>query len=298
MSELVSGTVELIVGGNSASNSDVLQTIGSANVSVANGHVQGTIAANVGASIQNGYYLKMTSNTTTGNQVINYSDRFTLISLKGTTSQVYTAAANAAEGISDVPSAQYNVIEKVSPSPSSSSSSSSTISSVTATATQSTTTPDNNDGPHSGPALNTTTKVGLIIGGLFAMIGAASIFLWMRLLWKKRRQRQQKEMERKEIQARRRTAALIEFKAELPAESYPGSLRSRPSELSPDSERFEVGGERERAFEMQATNAVFELEGNNTLIHEAGNGRRSKAYEPSIHEIGSGRRSRAYDPTL
>lgn len=72
----------------------------------------------------------------------------------------------------------------------------------------------------------------------------------------------------------------MEFKAELPAEDHP-VLLSRPSELSPDAERFEVGG-KEGAIEMQATNAVFELEGNHTPIHEAGRGRRSRAYEPTL----------------
>lgn len=295
MSQLVAYTIELIVGGNSVDDSKVLQTIGSANGSVATGQVQGNIAADIAASVETGFYLKMTSNTTDGNQVINYSNRITLISMKGTTSQVYLDAANAATGIRDVPSAQYNVIEKITPT-SSSATLSSTTASATATVTQ---TPDrqNSDGfPVDGN--DTSTKIGLIVGGIFAAIGAASIVIWMRILWRKRRQRQQLERERKEVQAKRRTAALMEFKAELPAESHP-SLRSRPSELSPDLERYEADGGN-RAIEMQATNAVFELEGNHTPIHEAGSGRRSKAYsyQPSVHEAGSGRRSRAYDPTL
>ncbi|CZT14713.1 uncharacterized protein RCC_00682 [Ramularia collo-cygni] len=289
MSDLIAYTIELIVGGNSVDNSDVLQTIGSANGSVSEGLVQGEIAAEIAASVENGFYLKMTSNTTDGNQVINYSNRFTLISMKGTTSQIYQDAANAANGVGDVPSAQYNVIEKV-VTPTSAPLSSTSVS-VTATLTQVPSPPNEEDGPGS-----TTLKVGLIVGGIFALIGAASIIFWMRLLWRRRRQRKLKEQEK---QARRRTAALMEFKAELPGESDYG-LRSHPSELGPDTERFEAGG-RERAIEMQATTAVFELEGNHTPIqHEAGSGRRSKAYSyrQSLHEAGSGRRSKVYDPTL
>lgn len=288
MSDLVAYTLELIVGGNSASDSDVLQTIGSANASVALGQVQGNIAPDIASSVENGFYFRMTSNTTDGNQVINYSRRFTLISMKGTTSQVYLDAANAAAGISDVPSAQYNVIEKLTPT-----SSASTTASATATVTQ-TSSASNSDISSSGGE-STSTTIGLIVGGIFAVIGLASICIWTRILWRKRRQRQQKKAEQKEIKARRRTAALMEFKAELPVDGH--ALRSRPSELDLDAERFEVGG-REGAIEMQATTAVFELEGNHTPISEAGSGRRSKAYEPSLHEAGSGRRSKAYDPTL
>lgn len=290
MSQLTGYTLQLIVGGNSVSDSDVLQTI--ANGSIADAQVQGNIAANISASVETGFYLKMTANTTDGNQVINYSNRFTLISMTGTTSQVYTDAANAATGIRDVPSAQYNVIEKATPT---SSSSSSTRVSATATVTQ---TPDS--GPQDFPenAFGTSTKIGLIVGGIFALVGAVSIFLWTRILWRKRRQRQEQDRHEKEKQARRRTAALMEFKAELPAESHHG-LRSRPSELSPDGECFEAGG-REGAIEMQATSAVFELEGNHTPLYEAGSGRRSKAYsfQSSVREVDDGRRSRAYDPTL
>jgi len=297
MSQLVAYTIELLVGGNSVDDSKVLQTIGNANGTVATGQTQGNIAADIAASVETGFYLKMTSNTTDGNQVINYSNRFTLISMKGTTEQVYLDAANAATGIRDVPSAQYNVIEKIMPTSSSTTSTSpSRTASATATITQSTDPKPGNGLPGGGD--NTSANIGLIVGGIFAVIGVVSIIIWMRILWRKRRQRQQLDRERKEIQAKRRTAALMEFKAELPAESHPG-LRSRPSELSPDLERFEADGGN-RAIEMQASSAVFELEGNHTPIHEAGSGRRSKAYsyQPSVHEAGSGRRSRAYDPTL
>lgn len=285
MANLVAYTLELLVGGNLASDSDVLQRIGSANGSVAAGQVQGNIDANIASSVENGFYLRMTSNTTDGNQVINYSKRFTLINMNGTTSQVFTDGANAAQGTADVPSAQYNVIERVPSRPSASSTASATATAIPSSR------PDS-DG-HSSEGSSTTTLVGLVVGGIFAVIGLASICIWTRLLWRKRRQRQRKEVE---ISARRRTAALMEFKAELPADGH--ALSPHPSELSPDSERFEAGSRREAAIEMQATSAIFELEGNHSDIHEVGTGRRSKAYEASLHEAGSGRRSRARDSML
>jgi len=176
MSNLVTGTVVLVVGGIATDDTQVLTTIGNPNVSIADGQVTGNIPANVAQSIQNGFYLMMTSNTTDGNSVINYSNRFTLIEMSGTTDgQVLNGATTQAGSVSNVPAAQYNVIEHPTPS-SAAPTATATATTETATANSTATSdpfPGDGDGGHlSGPML-----AGVIAGSILAAIGAISLVI-------------------------------------------------------------------------------------------------------------------------
>lgn len=275
MSDLVSYTLELMVGGNTADNSETLQTIGNANASVASGQAEDTIPTNIAQSVENGFYLRMTSNDSSGNQVINYSDRFTLISMNGATDAKYLNGANAAAGVTDVPEAQYNVISPPSSTSSATSATSSTSASASSTATitaSSTPTPTPSDAPQ--PPVATGLIAGLSIGLLAALIIIVGMAIWALVRWRKRR-RQQKQPK---VISSPPDSTFLGDKAELPASSTI-NLTS-PMELSPTEERYEVEAH-DKAVEADGTTEfVYELEGD-WNGWEAGNGRRSQAYDPT-----------------
>jgi hypothetical protein len=264
MSDLVDCTVSLIIGGNSDTNSQVIETIGVPHTPVSAGKIEAEIPANVSQSQQNGFYLKMVANTTSGSTVINYSPRFTLIRLNGTTDEVYLAAAQAASGATDVPSS-YSIVAPPTTS---------TLPSATSTAlpSASSSPSDGTDGSSDSRAEN----VGLIIGGIFALIGAASIVIWIVLFIRRRRKRRASRLAAKEASADRRTQILLDYKAELSGESVARRSKIVTGELSPDSERFEMEG-RDQAIEMQAQRSTIyhELEGSGPEL-EAGGQRRSR----------------------
>ncbi|KJX93204.1 hypothetical protein TI39_contig4366g00002 [Zymoseptoria brevis] len=269
MSDLVSYTLTLLIGGNSDTTSQTIRTIGEPNSPVSDGKAVADIPANVSASSQNGFYLKMVANTTSGSEIVNYSNRFTLIGLNGTTDEIYLAAAQAANGANDVPAA-YSIV-----SPTTTSSSSSATSTPTSTAPASPPPPPTSDrDPEKG---STGVNVGLVIGGIFAIIGFISIIIWILLFIRRRRSRKSaKNLSAKEASANRRTQILLDYKAELSADNE--MRRSQTAEeLSPDAEMFEMEGQRQRAVEMQAKRDTvrYELQGSVVEL-EAGSGRSSR----------------------
>jgi hypothetical protein len=277
MSDMVDYTLSLIIGGNSNTNSQVLQTIGAANGPVSAGSIEDDISADISASSQNGFYLKMVANTTTGSSIVNYSSRFTLIGLNGTTDEVYLSAARAANGANDVPAAYSIVLPTTTTAPSSS---------ATSTPSRRPSRPasgDDNDGD--SKAIN----VGLIIGGIFAIIGAVSIVAWILFFIRRRKRSKAAKLVAKEASAKRRTQILLDFKAELPANHEMRRSRVTTGELSPESERYEADGG-DSAFEMQAQrNTIYhELEGSAVEL-EAGSGRRSRIVSNGSEGRGGGR---------
>ncbi|SMQ56049.1 unnamed protein product [Zymoseptoria tritici ST99CH_3D1] len=270
MSDLVSYTLTLLIGGNSDTTSQTIRTIGEPNSPVSEGKVVADIPANVSASSQNGFYLKMVANTTSGSEIVNYSNRFTLIGLNGTTDETYLAAAQAANGANDVPAA-YSI---VSPTITSSSSSATSTPTSTARPAPPPPPPTSDRDPEKG---STGVNVGLVIGGIFAIIGFISIIIWILLFVRRRRTRKSaKTLSAKEASANRRTQVLLDYKAELSADNE--MRRSTTAgELSPDAEMFEMEGQKQRAVEMQAKRDTvrYELQGSVVEL-EAGSGRRSR----------------------
>ncbi|CAK3785959.1 Hypothetical predicted protein [Lecanosticta acicola] len=267
-------TLELIVGGNSPGNSQVLQTIEEAG-DVKDGSVSKSIDANVAQSIQNGFYLKMTSNTTTGNQVINYSNRFTLVDLTGNTAAQYLQAATAAAGSSaNVPAAQYNVL---------SSPTTSSPSSPSATATATITTPPSNAAPSSPNPPASGLSAGIIAGivtvAVLAVVGIISIIVWALFLYRRVRRRKQDQSVSssrgsEELGAPR--SAFVDDKAEL--SGRPVSTSRSPRELDASSVRAEVMGTQMPVEIAEREGSIYELEASGT-IHELAT-RTSKAYDP------------------
>lgn len=282
MADLTTYTLQLMVGGNSPQNSKAIQTIGKEDAPVSGKGVEEDIQADLAESIQNGFYFMMTSNTSQGNQVINYSDRFTLIQMNGTTDAVYLDGANKEAGnVANVPEAQYNVLSQPS-STTAASTTSSAISSPTASKATSTATssPSSTNSPDHGTPLSQTVPI--IIGGIFAVIGLVSVIIWAVFFIRRARR---KRAERNESiddsisKSDRGKLAFVDGKAELPAHSPASSRSTLPRELTPTTERYEMHGIDKRA--EAPSEMVFEMEGD-LGYYEAGSGRKSKAYDPTL----------------
>lgn len=281
MGDLTTYTLQLMVGGNSPENSEALQTIGKENGLVSEKSVEDEIQADVAESIQNGFYLMMTSNTSDGNQVINYSDRFTLIKMNGTTDTTYLNGANQEAGdVSNVPEAQYNVIAQPSSTSAAATSSATHIASATSTIT-STATASSSANAFSDNGLSGGQSAALITGGIFAVIGLISLIIW--IVFFTRRHRRKKAERNASTSGDSLSdlgkSAFIDGKAELPAHRASSSHSTLPRELSPTVERYEMHGFDKRA--EAPSEMVFELEGDIGL-YEAGSGRRSRAYDPTL----------------
>lgn len=287
MAQLTGYMLNLVVGGNDPSNSDVVFALGAAEGQIADGQVEDYIPADIAQSIENGFYFRMESNTTDGNQVINYSNRFTLIRMNGTTEAQYLDGANSARGSSDVPPAQYNVLPQTSQSASASAPASTTLT-ATATATPTGAPSENSGSDISDPILPTSAKIGIGIGVLLALIGIASLFIWAYMLYRHRKRRRQSPPEtttdRSARTSRCAKSPFVDGKAELSAHSAAASSQStiaRSTELSPISISYEMDGGGGKPTEA-ARASIYELEGD-WSGWEAGTGRKSriKSYDPT-----------------
>ncbi|KAF7186621.1 hypothetical protein HII31_12030 [Pseudocercospora fuligena] len=275
MAQLTTYVLELLVGGNLPSNSKVIATLGGGDGKIQDGSVEDNIAADVAQSIENGFYFRMTSNTSSGNQVINYSNRFTLINLNGTTDSPYLDGANAVAGMNDVPSSQYNQIAR----PSATSGSPTSSASPTGTATTTTTATATSRPSSDDDGLTTGVKVGIGVGACLALIGVISLFGWAYVFWRHKKRKQQQHPEHALNSARVSkygAGVFLGNKVELPTDNAESS-RSR-LELSPTDERYEVHGSTKAVEAARAS--IYELEGD-WSGWEAGNGRKSKAYDPT-----------------
>jgi len=98
ISQLTTYTLSLMVGGNTDSNSLPLTTITTNGDFSSGNSVTGTISPGLAGSTKNGFYLKMISVAKEGGTVINYSDRFTLTGMTGTTPAADEEAVTALGG--------------------------------------------------------------------------------------------------------------------------------------------------------------------------------------------------------
>ncbi|EME43883.1 hypothetical protein DOTSEDRAFT_71630 [Dothistroma septosporum NZE10] len=99
LDDLSSYTLQLMVGGNTDTNSQPLVAIGPSQGSFASGSkVSGTVAATVAGPTKNGFYLKMIATATDGGTVTYYSSRFNMPGMTGTTPAEYATAAAAVSG--------------------------------------------------------------------------------------------------------------------------------------------------------------------------------------------------------
>lgn len=220
-----------------------------------------------------------------GNQVINYSDRFTLISMNGTTDAKYLEAANNAAGdSSNVPAAQYNVLPHPSPTLSTTISLATGSSSPTSNPTSTSTHGDGDSGNSGNAHMSTAELAALIAGTILAVIGIISVAIWTVFLARRvRRRRGQKKADYMVRELRRSKHAYVDGKAELPSTEHAlHPLRTViPKEV----------GAGPRPLELDGSETPVELPGCATTIHELEG-------DVAVWEAASGRKSAAYDPTL
>ncbi|KAM3422333.1 hypothetical protein BST61_g2692 [Cercospora zeina] len=278
MAALDTYELQLLVGGNEPSNSEVIATIGTPGSQVSTGQVQGTIGPDIAQSFQNAFYLRMTSNTTDGNTVINYSDRFTLINMKGTTDSVYLDGANAVRGADNVPAAQYNVIAQ--PTSTSTASTTATVSSTataTATAPQTSTPSDSDEGSGVG------MLIGIVIGGFLALVGVVSLFGWAFMLYRHKQRKRKEQQGINELHNNNldRPRGVSQFgKVELPTRNSLATPQSAYStELSPIGAKHELEADDGKPVEA-ARASIYELD-SGWDGWEAMSGRKSKAWDPT-----------------
>ncbi|KAK3678435.1 Cell wall synthesis protein kre9 precursor [Recurvomyces mirabilis] len=98
LSALTSYTIQLVIGGNDDSTQTPLITLANAASFSAGSSVTGTVPAGVAGSTTNGYFLKFTSVASEGGTVINYSSRFTMTGMTGTTPAAALTAVQALGG--------------------------------------------------------------------------------------------------------------------------------------------------------------------------------------------------------
>lgn len=102
LDDLAGFTLDLMVGGNDPS--DAASAVAIASLSTKNTHVdgqtslQGTVPANGAGELENGFYLRMISTGKDGGTVTNFSQRFSMTGMTGTTPAGAAAAAKKVTG--------------------------------------------------------------------------------------------------------------------------------------------------------------------------------------------------------
>lgn len=275
MANLTECLLQLVVGGIEPDNYKILANFGSSECRVSAGGISGNIDANVAQSIQNGFYFMMTSNTSSAEQqVINYSSRFTLINMNGTTDPIYLTGANSAVGDDNVPAAVLNQLPAPAPAPVSTSSSTAVPTATSATSppvVTVTAAPAYNNTSSNSSGVSSGTLIGLALGSLAAIVLGVGLLIWASVRWRRRR----RATPRKDSAD---TDAILDTKPELPDSSVPPS--SPPIQLGARQETYEVENTEKSPVEMAEPEMVYELEGD-WSPWEAGPGRRSHAWDPT-----------------
>lgn len=109
LSQLQSYTIQLVVGGNDASTQLPLTTLANSQLFSAGNSITATIPAGLAGNTANGFFLKFTSVATEGGTVINYSSRFSMTGMTGTTPAAQVNAVTALGGSTAGPAAVNNV---------------------------------------------------------------------------------------------------------------------------------------------------------------------------------------------
>nr|POE46824.1 hypothetical protein CFP56_00156 [Quercus suber] len=248
LQDLTQYTLDLMVGGNDAGQMLPLATFVSQGTFGSEGQddtAMGTIPAGIAAEVDNGFFFRITSSVATGGTVVNYSSRFSIANLTGTTAAQYRQAAEALHGVTDGPDRVGNGIVLSSSSSSAASTSTATTPASSSVATATTTStptmsatpqsvPTSTSTPAPAPSLSLGTKIGIIlaIAAFFLLTSAVGLFFLIR-------------------RHRRIRAGIVPLgsnpflddKAELPASEHemkPQSSHSNISELYAGSEVFEA----------------------------------------------------------
>ncbi|KAK3114208.1 Cell wall synthesis protein kre9 precursor [Teratosphaeriaceae sp. CCFEE 6253] len=109
LSTLTSYTIQLVVGGNDASSQTPLIACADNALFSAGNAASCTVPAGVAGSTVNGFFLQFTSVASEGGTVINYSSRFTMTGMTGTTGTAQQQGVTALGGATTGPATVNNV---------------------------------------------------------------------------------------------------------------------------------------------------------------------------------------------
>ncbi|KAL9527403.1 Cell wall synthesis protein [Sphaerulina musiva] len=98
ISDLSTYTLQLMVGGNTDASSVGLLSLSTKGSHAQGTTAQGTVPANIAGTLKNGFYLKMISTAKEGGTVTNFSGRFSIEGLTGTTAANAVTGAQAVTG--------------------------------------------------------------------------------------------------------------------------------------------------------------------------------------------------------
>ncbi|KAI5366489.1 hypothetical protein Slin14017_G041290 [Septoria linicola] len=98
LDDLTTYEIQLIQGGNDGTNSVPLTVLSTKGSHTAGTKAQGTVPVGIAEEIKNSFYLKMQSVAKEGGQVINYSSRFSIKGLTGTSPDTAIAGAKSVTG--------------------------------------------------------------------------------------------------------------------------------------------------------------------------------------------------------
>jgi len=266
--DLTQYTLSLVVGGNDKMLP--IATFESGGKFTDGNSATGTIPAGIAGSVKNGFFFKIESASVFGGTVVNYSPRFSIDGLTGSTLSEYRIAAEQLNGSTEGPGMGSN-----STSPATTSSATSSASEQSSTAG-----PSASSIPTERPSEADTSSSGLSIG-MQAGIGVASaaigglivgLITWFVLRRKGRKRDQQSRTSR----------VYMDGKAEMSGETLKKkdstSTTSISCEMSPHGEMFEMNGagpvpEMEagiRAHETEGSLGAQETEGSATAIEMEG----------------------------
>ncbi|KAH9834377.1 beta-1,6-glucan boisynthesis protein-like protein [Teratosphaeria destructans] len=104
--DLTGFTLSLMVGGNDDGHMLALTTFESQGTFTNGNHASGTIPSGIAGVVDNGFFFRIVSTASSGGTVINYSPRFNLTGLTGTTPPTYRQAAEDLNGSTEGPSSR------------------------------------------------------------------------------------------------------------------------------------------------------------------------------------------------
>jgi hypothetical protein len=270
--DLTAFTLDLMTGGNSDADMLSLTTFESQGSFSTGNEATGTIPSGIAGSATNGFFFRIVSTVAEGGTVINYSSRFTITGLTGSTPFQYRQAAESFGNTTTGPDTVDDIANSTSTATSTARSSSATVfssstligsTSTTVVATKgsaeatSTAASTSFSSPSTSSNLSTAAQVGIAVACTIAGVAFIASIIALILARKRRR-----------TQANAPENPFLDDKAELSAEQMTQHSPIAVSELSGDHVWQEAGGHEvieagsgERLPELDHTAVRAELEG-------------------------------------
>ena len=115
LSTLSSYTLDVMVGGNDAATMAAVASIDATGLFTTGNTASGVVPATAAGLSANGFFLRMISTSSEGGTVTNYSDRFSISGMTGTTPAAEAAAVVALNGATAGPATVNNIANNAAP---------------------------------------------------------------------------------------------------------------------------------------------------------------------------------------